>query len=161
MFHLTRSMCVLALGAISLAAQTIPVDTVRTTPMVGIAFGQTARLNLLNPGPVSTAVGVVCTAAVTYFDASGAVLKSASVAVAPGTSMPVDLHSDTDLSLAANARREIRATIAMPAVPPPAASSTSTATNIPPACKLVHSLEIFDSITGRTQTIVTKAVAIE
>jgi hypothetical protein len=159
MLHTTRSMCVLALSAMSLAAQTIPVDTVQTTPMVGIAFGQTARLNLLNPGPVSTAVGIVCTAAVTYFDASGAVLKTASLSVAPGTSMPVDLHSDTDLSLAANARREIRATIAMPAVPPPTAGSTST--NIPPACKLVHSLEIFDSVTGRTQAIVTKAVSID
>lgn len=156
MYHTTRSMCVLAVGALSLAAQTVPVDTVQTTPMVGIAFGQTARLNLLNPGPVSTAIGVVCTAAVTYFDGAGTSLKTATVSVAPGTSMGVDLHSDTDLSLAANARREIRATIAIPLAPPPTATATST----PPSCQLIPTLEIFDSITGRTQAIVGKVVTV-
>jgi len=149
-------MCVLAVGALSLAAQTVPVDTVQTTPMVGIAFGQTARLNLLNPGPVSTAIGVVCTAAVTYFDGAGTSLKTATVSVAPGTSMGVDLHSDTDLSLAANARREIRATIAIPLAPPPTATATST----PPSCQLIPTLEIFDSNTGRTQAIVGKVVTV-
>ena len=154
MYRTTRLMCVLALGALSLAAQTFPVDTVQTTPIVGIAFGQTARLNLLNPGPVSTAIGVVCTAAVTYFDGAGTSLKTATVSVAPGTSMGVDLHSDTDLSLAANARLEIRATIAIPLVPPPTATST------PPSCKLIPTLEIFDSITVRTQAIVGKVVTV-
>ncbi len=51
-----RDTCVLALGAMALSAQTIPVDTVRTTAMVGIASGETARLNLLNPAPVATSI---------------------------------------------------------------------------------------------------------
>ena len=159
MLHTARLTCVLALGAIALAAQTIPVDTVQTTAMVGIAAGQTARLNLLNPGVLPPALGVVCTAAVTYYDGAGTVLKTASVAVAPGTSMWVDLHSDTDLSLAPNMRKEIRATIAEPIVPPPPTASTSTTT--PSACKLIPNLEIFDSITGRTEAIVGKVVTVD
>ena len=159
MLHTARLTCVLALGAIALAAQTIPVDTVQTTAMVGIAAGQTARLNLLNPGVLPPALGVVCTAAVTYYDGAGTVLKTASVAVAPGTSMWVDLHSDTDLSLAPNMRKEIRATIAEPIVPPPPTASTSTAN--PSACKLIPNLEIFDSITGRTEVIVGRIVTVD
>lgn len=157
MFHTTRLMCVLAAGGLSLAAQTVPVESVQTTPMVGIAFGQTARLNLLNPGDRPPALGVICTAQVTYFDGAGIALKTASVSVAPGTSVPVDLHSDLDLSLAVNGRREIRAAIATPTVPPPSATSTTT----PPACKLIHSLEIFDTLTGRTQAVITRAVPVD
>jgi len=156
MIHTTRLTCLLALGAISLAAQSIPAENVQTTGMVGLAAGQTARLNLLNPGVLPPAMGVICTAAVTYIDGAGAVLKTATVAVPPGVSMSVDLHSDTDLALASNARREIRATIARPAVPPPTASSSAT----PPACKLVHTLEIFDTITGRTQAILGHVVTV-
>jgi len=157
MFQTARLTCVLALGAIALSAQTFPAESVQTTGMAGIAAGQTARLNLLNPGALPPALGAICTAAVTYFDGSGAILKTATVTVAPGTSMAVDLHGDTDLSLAPDARREIRATIAIPAVPPP----TAAASNTPPACKLIPTLEIFDSITGRTQAILGHVVTVD
>lgn len=156
MFHTTRLMCVLALGAMSLAAQTIPVDTVQTTAMVGLATGQTARLNLLNPGVAAPALGVVCTAMVQYLGADGTVLKTASVTVLPGKSMPVDLRSDIDLSLAPDTRKEIRTTIAIPSVPPP-----STGTAATPACKLIPTLEIFDSLTGRTEAILGHVVSID
>lgn len=164
MFHPTRlkwvlTPCVLTLGALSLAAQTIPADTVQTTAIVGIATGQTARLNLLNPGVLPPGVGVVCTAEVTYLDGAGTVRKAASVTVNPGTSVPVDLHSDSDLDLAPATRLEIRATIGIPVVPPP--PSTSTSTTMPPVCKLIPTLEIFDSITGRTEAIVGKVVSID
>jgi hypothetical protein len=133
------------MGAIALAAQTVPAETVRTTAMVGIATGQTARLNLLNPGILPPAPGVVCTAAVTYLDGAGNVRKSVTVTVDPGKSVPVDLHSDADLSLAPASRLEIRATIV-----------TTSASTAVPACKLIPTLEIFDSITGRTQAVVGK-----
>ena len=158
MLYANRLMCALALGAMSLAAQTIPADTVQTTPMVGIATGQTARLNLLNPGVLPPTLGVVCTAEVTYFDGAGAVRKTASVTVSPGTSVPVDLRSDVDLSLAPATRLEIRTTIAIPIVPPPTSTSTTTTA---PACKLIPTLEIFDSITGRTQAVVGKVVSLD
>jgi hypothetical protein len=163
MFSTARLTCVLALGAIALSAQTIPVDYVRTTAMAGIAAGQTARLNLLNPGVLPPALGVVCTATVTYYDGSGAVRKTAPVTVAPGTSQFVDLHSDSDLSLAANTRAEIRATIAQPLILPPSASATSaesTSKTPVPACQLVTTLEIFDNITLRTEAVVGKDVEV-
>jgi hypothetical protein len=147
----------------ALAAQTIPVDTVRTTAMVGIATGETARLNLLNPAPIATATGtaVACTATVTYFDGSGTPRKTAKVSVAPGTSQFVDLRSDSDLSLAAATRLEIRAAVAIPNIPPPTASTSSTAgTPSTPICTLVSTLEIFDQITLRTQAVVGKEVTV-
>ena len=151
MFPSTRLMCVLALSAMALAAQVVPNYTLQTTAMVGIAEGQTARLNLLNPGVLPPALGVVCTATVVYLDGAGTVLKTASVTVTPGTSQGADLHSDSDLGLAAGQRREIRGTIAIPVVPPPV-TATGTATAVP-ACKLIPTLEILDSLTGRTQAV--------
>jgi hypothetical protein len=143
----------------ALAAQVIPADTVQTTAMVGIATGQTARLNLLNPGVLPPAVGLVCSAQVTWYDGAGDVKKTVSVSVNPGVSVPVDLHSDSDLALTPATRLEIRATISIPNILPPA---TSTSTGPPsPACKLISTLEIFDSITGRTQAITGKVETID
>jgi len=152
-------MCVLTLGAMALAAQVTPNNTLQTTAMAGIAEGQTARLNLLNPGVQPPAVGVICTATVEFLDAGGTVLKTASVTVAPGKSLGVDLHSDTDLSLMVGDRREIRGTIAIPAAPP---TTTGSGTAIPtPACRLIPTLEIFDSFTGRTQAILGHIVSVD
>jgi hypothetical protein len=158
MLFTARLTCVLALGAIALSAQTVPADTVQSTAMVGIATGQTARLNLLNPGVLPPAMGVVCTATVTFYDGNGTQRKTASVTVSPGTSQFVDLHSDVELSLAPDTRAEIRATIAEPAiVPPPTASGAASSTL---ACPLVSTLEIFDSVTLRTQAVVGKEVTV-
>ena len=157
MLFTVRLMCVLALGAMALAAQVVPLETVKTTAMVGIATGQTARLNLLNPGGEAVPAGLTCTANVTYFDGAGAVRKTATVVVAPGKNQFVDLHSDADLALTLDSRVEIRATIAVPAILPPASSSTSAPT---PACQLVANLEIFDNITLRTQAVVGKVETI-
>jgi hypothetical protein len=43
--------------------------------MVGVGQAQSAQLNLLNPGLANTALGVICTAGVSFIDAAGAVLK--------------------------------------------------------------------------------------
>lgn len=164
MSHYTRLTCVLALGAMALSAQVVtPPNSVLTTAMVGIAEGQTARLNLLNPGVQPPAVGAICTAAVEYLDNTGAVLKTASVTVNPGKSAWVDLHSDTDLNLAVGDRREIRATITIPGILPPTTASggTSTTATPVPACKVIPTLEIFDSLTGRTQAALGRAVTVD
>jgi hypothetical protein len=150
--HFARYTCVLALSALAVYAQgttptPTPTTTLKTTGMIGIAVGQTAQLNLLNPGvvPSATAAGVICSAVVTFIDAGGNILKSATVTVPPGQSSPYDLHSDTDLNLAAGTRRDIRALIMIPAVPPPSGATAAT-----PACQLIPTLEIFDNVTGRT-----------
>jgi hypothetical protein len=148
MLHYARLTCALAFTALALSAQVIPVGTLQTTGMIGIAESQTAQLNLLNPGLQAPAIGITCTAAVAFVDGTGTVLKTTTLNVAPGTSQPFDIRSDTDLNIVvAGDRREIRATILIPAVLPPATGSTATPV---PACKLIPTLEIFDTVSGRT-----------
>ncbi len=149
MSHIARLTCALAVSGLALFAQVAPVpNTIETTGMAGIAEGQTAQLNLLNPGVLPPATGVACTAAVSFIDSTGTVVKSATLVVLPGKSNSLAVRSDIDLKLtSANDRREVRATIAIPSiVPPPTASSTAPIT----ACKLIPTLEIFDTSSGRT-----------
>ena len=143
--HLT---CALAMGALALSAQTVTPTVTQTTGMVGIADAQTAQLNLLNPGVQPPALGPVCTVAVSFVNANGKVLKSTMLTVAPGQSQNFDLRSDVDLSLLPGDRREIRATITSPVLIPPPNAAASTPPV--PLCKLIPTLEIFDTVTGRT-----------
>jgi hypothetical protein len=146
--------CVLTLTATILSAQSTPaLPAVQTTPMIGLADGEIARLNLLNPGVLAPATGITCSVSVSFLDSNGTVLKTGSLAIPPGQSMSIDLLSNVDLGLAYSDRREIRALIATPAVTPVVTSSTTTA----PACKLIPTLEIFDSTTGRTLVVVGRA----
>jgi hypothetical protein len=149
MFQLLRLTCVFALAALTLPAQTVAAATnVRTTGMVGLADSQTARLNLLNPGALAAASEVTCTAKVSFVDGQGNVLKSATLTIAPGKSAALDLRSDTDLSLIAGDRREIRAVISSSSIVPP--PTAVTAAPVTPACATVPTLEIFDTVSGRT-----------
>lgn len=161
MFLCIRLTCAFALVSAASMAQTpisAPIPEVRTTGMIGIADTQTARLNLLNPGIQSNAVGVVCTAKVSFLDGNGNVLKSGTLVVSPGKSAALDLRSDTDLSLATNERKEIRAQITIPAstVPPPSTAPTAAAES----CKTVPTLEIFDTVSGRTLVTLGHTVAV-
>jgi hypothetical protein len=141
--------CALALSALALSAQTTTAtSTVETTAMIGLAQGQTAQLNLLNPGVQGPAAATICTAAVSFFDAAGTMLKTSTLIVAPGQSNSADLSAGADLSIAVGARREIRAQISTPAILPP--TSTGGTPIMVAACKLIPTLEIFDSSTGRT-----------
>jgi hypothetical protein len=152
MSKFVRLTCVFALGGAALFAQpNMPVE-VKTTGMVGLAEDQTARLNLLNPGVVPAAIGIVCTASVSFIDGTGTVVKTAIVAVAPGTSGGVNLDSQADLSLAVGGRREIRAVFTVPAVVPPPSAAASSSTTVA-ACTLIPTLEVFDTLTGRTLVV--------
>jgi len=152
---------VFVLASAGAFAQSIaaPPAVTRTTGMIGVAEGQIARLNVLNPGVLPPAMGAACSAALAFLDPNGKVLKSTTVNVAPGrAASPFDLSGDVDLSLALDMREEIRATITIPAIVPVSTTASSTsssaAPNIPVAsCKLIATLEIFDSITRRTQAV--------
>ena len=63
-----------------------------------------------------------------------------------------------DLALAPATRLEIRATIAIPIVPPPRLARPLTT---PPACTPIPTLQILNSITGRTQAVVGKVAPID
>jgi hypothetical protein len=149
MFKFAQGICVFALAAVGAYAQTItpPVQVTRTSGVVGIAQGQTAQLNALNPGVAPPATGAICSGLLSFLGDDGKVLKTKAVNVAPGTSQPLVLDSVIDLALAVDARKEIRATIAVPGVPPPSGSTTA----VTPVCKLIGTLEIFNTLDGRTQ----------
>jgi hypothetical protein len=157
MRKLIRLTCVFAFGAWTLSAQSVPVSaTVQTTGMVGIGYGQTAQFNLLNPGVDAPAVGVVCTASVSFVDAAGAVLKTAALTIAPGTSQALELHSDSDLNLPVNGRREIRATVTTPALIPIPTAIVASPGALPGAsqgCTLIPTLEMIDTSSGRTLVV--------
>jgi hypothetical protein len=144
--------CVFTLSALALTAQTstpvaAPVTHLRTFGMLGLAEGQTARLNLLNPGVLAPgATAEVCSASVAFLDAQGNVLKTGTITANPGQSPNFDVDSDADLKLAVDERREIRATIQEAPLPP---SSGSPAVH----CRLIPTLEIFDTLTGKTTTV--------
>jgi hypothetical protein len=150
MFRFAQRICVFTLAAAGVFAQavTTPATVTHTTGMIGLAEGQTARLNVLNPGVLPPAAGVICPALLSFIDGAGHILKSTSVTVTPGQSMPFDLFSDADLNLALDAHTEIRAVITIPGVVP-----TGSVTAQPAACTLIGTLEIFDSLTKRTQAV--------
>ena len=149
MFKFTRAICVFtlsvaALGSSALFAQTnIPVQVIHTTGLVGLAEGQTARFNALNP---EAATGAACSGLLSFIGDDGTILKTKTVDVTAGTGQHVDLDSVIDLALPIGIRRDIRATITVAAAP---ATGTST-TAVHAACRLIGTLEIFNTIDGRT-----------
>jgi hypothetical protein len=151
MFKHAQRICVFTLAATGLFAQTVPAQETRTTGAVGIAYGQTARFNVLNRGIAVPAAGVVCAAVLTYYDGKGAMHKQSTVTVPPGQIGSLDLVSDADLALPAVQRKQIRATVSVPLIPPPASSATATAPL--PACRLIGTLEIFDALSGKAEVV--------
>jgi hypothetical protein len=145
LFHYT---CLFALIAAGLSGQVVPAPTVETSGMVGLAFGETARLNVLNPGFLPSATPASCSAAVAFVDALGTVLKSTTLTIAPGKSAWFDLRSDSDLDLAPADRREIRATLTIPPVPASASATSAVA-----GCIYVKTLEVFDNSSLRTLVV--------
>ncbi|HLJ50696.1 MAG TPA: hypothetical protein VKU01_32005 [Bryobacteraceae bacterium] len=131
-----RSIVVsLIFGAV--AVSQTPATKLQTAGMVGLAPGQTARLNVLNPGlPAPAGTAVICSGTLSIQDDKQNELKNTSVSVLPGQSSAVDLNADTDLKI--STRIQIRGVV----------SSFRTC--------LVPTLEIFDNATGKTTVIVTQ-----
>jgi hypothetical protein len=156
MLNYAQRICVFMVAAGGMYAQTtapnMPVTDTRTSGAVGIAQGQTARLNVLRPNETATET---CSATLTYFDGAGTQLKTSTVTVAPGTVGYLDLFSDADLALATDQRKQIRVTVAVPVATPSATSSPSLSplAKAAPVCRLIPTLEIFDEVTGKTSVV--------
>jgi len=149
-----KGLSVFVLAASCLVAQPIiPATDTRTTGVIGIASGETARFNVLNDAMAPGVTTTSCSVVLTYYGADGSVLKSATMPVALGTAGYLDLFSSSDLSLALDQRKQIRATLSVPLVPNPSAGSSSSAPATVPECTLIGTLEILDAVTGRTQVI--------
>ena len=157
MLKFAHGICVFALAASAVWAQTTPAPpaplalVTRTSGMVGIAEGQIAQLNALNPGVAAPAMGVVCTGLLSFVGEDGTVLKSATVSVAPGTAAHISIDAVKDLALAVAERKQIRATITIPPVLPPSTSASGSTPPVTPACRLIGTLEILNGLDGHTQ----------
>jgi len=152
------------------AQQTNPTpptfQSTQTFGMVGIAQGQTARLNVLNLGiPAPLATAAMCSATLTFFDDTGATLKTETMTLVPQKSVAFDLDSVLDLKLGVSDRKEIRAIIQVLLAGVPAPNPVSGGGVLPlpiafpGACNLVPTLEIFDTMTHRTQTLLEKTTS--
>lgn len=151
MSKFAQAICVFALAFSSQAGldaqPNMPVQITRTTGMVGIAEGQTAQLNALNPGVApSAATGALCTGVLSFIGGDGTILRTQTVTVAPGTSQALVIDSVKDLALPTSERKEIRASIAIAAAP----TTTGSTTPVQPVCKLIGTLEIFNTLDGHT-----------
>jgi hypothetical protein len=115
--------------------------------MIGIAPGQTARLNLLHadlPAPLAT--GIVCSANISFLDDQGQTLKSSSVTgLAAGHSVSLTLNADSELASHQNSM--IRGLVAVP---------TNSGGGF---CPLVPTLELIDNATGRTTVVLHQTYA--
>ena len=130
-------------------AQSMPMipagPQLSTFGMVGLADGQTARLNALGlpmGGPIIA--GASCEVTFTFYGEDGKSLKSATIPVTQGAAVHFDLQradidADTD-------RREIRGTVR-------SVLSTPAASPLNLSCSVMPTLEIFDTLTGKTTVV--------
>jgi hypothetical protein len=123
-------------GALAMAQSPSFQNQQRTSGVVGIAPGQTARLNVLYPTAPAPILQVLCSATLTISDNQGKILKSVNVSeLIAGKSVSLDLNADTDLPGAA--RTQIH--------------GFSIAPN---GCRLVTTLEVTDNSTQKTVMVV-------
>lgn len=120
-------------------------------PLIGLASGQTVRLNALNAGRRSSSGNSSCAVALRIMDSDGSLLKEGTVSVKPGKGTSVDL-ARTDPG-----RLQIRG-IALFGLAAGAAPGPEVREQFD--CNIILSLEIFDSTTGRTTVILTDAKAL-
>jgi hypothetical protein len=122
-------------GALAMAQAPSLENRQRTTGVVGITQGESARLNVLYPTAPAPILQPNCTVALNIADDQGKILKSSGLQpILPGKTLWLDLNADTDLTTAV--RTQIHGS------------------TISPACNLVTTLEIVDNATQRTVVVV-------
>src|SRR5215831_11570695 len=151
-FRILSAMCGVAITMLGFAEHseaqgTTPIATPSTgfsSGMVGIAAGQTARLNVVNLGG-SPASPLPCVLALAFVDSDSKIVKQMFVSVAVGKAAYLDFR----MSDGQSGRVQIRGIGHNPLLSP------GPAIPQPLSCNLVPTLELFDTETGRTAAIVT------
>jgi hypothetical protein len=121
--------------------------------MIGIAIGESARVNALNIGNALSTQDSSCSVMLQFLDTEGRLLKQKVVTLQAGKAAALDLDRG-ELPGGNDPRAEIRAVLFF---------GYSGGANPPPAllqkfdCNIVPSLEVFDNDTGRTSFILTDA----
>ena len=130
-----------------------------TFGMVGLATGQTARLNafaLPVGGPIIA--GGSCQVTFDFYDATGKSVKAGTATVAQGAAVSYDLQRAEVANTTATGRVEIRGTLRTAFV-----GATTIGTPVIPVfgfCSIVPTLEIFDSSTGQTTVVLQQTTAL-
>ena len=128
------SMLLLFLGAHAEPAQAFEDPNEKPSPMVGLASGQTARLNVVNIGDPSIEP---CEVQMVFYDSQGKALARDVQKLDPGVATFLDVgYSDIGDP---NARVQIRAGV-------------KVVIGDPTLC--LSSLEVFDNETGRTTVFI-------
>ena len=116
-----------------------------TFGMVGIGTGQTARLNIVNIG-AATGTSIPCVLALAFLDSNSKIIKQTFVSLKSGQAGLLDLTAIevglTEPRPDSTARVQIRGAGYNPTLIPQ-----------PLSCNLVPTVEIFDSATGKTVTV--------
>lgn len=114
---------------------------------VGIAFGQSVELTIVNAGPQIPAGAFVPTSDLQILDQNGNVLARLVQQVAPGQSATLKLNGDT-IRRVSN-RLHLRGLVE-PCIFPPDASMTT-------AMQMIATFEVVDNIIGRTAFVLQSA----
>jgi len=124
---------------------------------VGLAAGQTARLNMANVSGLRQVSGVRCSANVAFVDEAGAVLSASRVDLASGASISVDLRA-SQLPISNRNRAAVRAVVSSISNPDLRPSGISNPDLQPAMCSA--SFEVADEATGVT-IVSQSAIAME
>jgi hypothetical protein len=128
------------------------VSQTKVLGVVGLTFGQTARLNVLYPAPPApVALAIRCTASLSILDSTGKVLRSAPVFINPGSSQSLDFNLDT-APTPTDSRLEVYARVTSPASELASANPVAL-----PACNLIPTLELLDNATKKTILVLSNA----
>jgi hypothetical protein len=157
MFKTFFSTAILSTVAVFCAAaqdQPLPLNSqIRTFGVVGLAPGQSAQLNVVNPGLPAPFLAIICNTRLSFVDDQNNELKSsATVQVLPGKSVSLVLNKDTDAPGTDGGRAPIRAIVRTPPLGP-GSDNQMPAPNA--YCPLVLSLELFNANTGKTNVVLT------
>lgn len=124
--------------------------------LVGIARGQTMRVNIVNALPVGTDVAA-CDLHAIFADQAGLPFGTRSddwIALVPGQATWIDLPAALVFARDASARRaRVRTTVEYEPDPP-----THPPNSIDPCSRIVSTLEVFDNFTGRTSAFESQPV---
>ena len=120
--------------------------------IVGVATGQSARVNALNLGSMSSTADSSCSVTLQFLDTQGQQLKQSVVTLGSGKGASLDLSRDQ--APGDDARVQIRVVLLFGysggAAPGPDVLQQFD-------CNIVPSLEVYDNNTGRTSFILTDA----
>ena len=137
-------------SSVLVSAQGFVPSQLHNSSIVGIAAGQTAKLNVLYPAVPAPLLQAMCSVTLSIVDDQGTVLKTQDVQLLGGKSASISLSADTELSGHA-------AQIHALTVTPPVSGAGGY-------CTILPSLDIVDNTTGKTllhlETVITYPVPV-